>query len=58
MKEELKVQWNSNEYEYYVIVPIDNQKLKVAISFYDYSDTTMYGNIYVQLFCNQSEHAA
>lgn len=50
MEEELKVQWNSSEYEYYVIIPIDNQKLKVAINFYDYSDTTMYGNIYVQLY--------
>lgn len=50
MNSELKVQWNSSEYEYYVVVPIDNQKLKVAISFYDYSDTTMYGNIYVQLY--------
>lgn len=50
MNEELEVQWDYDEYEYYVIVPIGKQKLKVAINFYHRSDTTMYGNIYIQLY--------
>lgn len=50
MDEELKVQWDYDEYEYYVIVPIGKQKLKMAINFFDRSDTTIYGNIYIQLY--------
>ena len=50
MNEELEVQWDYDEYEYYVIVPIGKQKLKVAINFYHHTDTTIYGNIYIQLY--------
>lgn len=50
MNEELEVQWSSKEYEYYIIVPIGKQKLKVAINFYHHTDTTIYGNIYIQLY--------
>ena len=48
--QDINVQWNSEESEYYTLIPIDNQTLKVAINVYDWTDTTIYGNIYIQLY--------
>lgn len=46
----IKVHWDDKEGEYYTLVPIDKQTLKIAINVYEWTDTTIYGNIYISLY--------
>lgn len=48
--QDIEIKFDHKESEYYMLVPIDNQTLKIAINMFDWNNTTVYGNIYVSLY--------
>lgn len=57
MNKEINVEWNWDNDECYVLIPIENQTLRMGIQLDEYTDTTIYGNIYISLY-NKRKHSA
>ena len=56
MNKEINVEWDWDNYEYYVLIPIENQTLRMGIQLDECTDTTIYGNIYISLY-NKRKHS-
>lgn len=57
MNKEINVEWDLDNDECYVLIPIENQTLRMGIQLDEYTDTTIYGNIYISLY-NKRKHSA
>lgn len=53
--QDIHVEWDNEESEYYTLIPIDNQTLRMGINVFEWSNTTIHGNIYISLY-NKRKH--